>query len=165
MLRIRNPVLVLALGIPLLAVIASFLTLFLAIAKPDGELPEQYHWEGFKLDRDFEQSKRAAALNVRATVTRTQAGICRLELSVKDTPPAALTLVLTHATQPGHDRTLNLTRASLKHEGASYEAPCVPVPNAHWRVSLSDDQGAWSLRQYTVGALNNWTLTARADMD
>src|SRR5690242_13317222 len=56
----RNPVLWLAWGLPVVAVVASVITLFITIRHPDGQLPEQYHWEGFQLDRDFSRAARAA---------------------------------------------------------------------------------------------------------
>jgi hypothetical protein len=161
MKRTLNPVLILTWLIPSVAVIASFLTLTLAIVRPDGELPEQYHWEGFKLDRDFEQAKRAADLKVRAVLSRTSSdGVCRLNLSMDGSTPDRLSLTLTHATQPSLDRTLALARLASSNE---YESPCAPLPDAHWRVSLTDPKGAWSIRQNVSGGLDGWILSAQGE--
>ena len=64
---VKNPVLLLVIGLPLAAVLASFATLALTLEHRDTELPEQYHWEGFPLDRDFSRSEHATQLGVQAT--------------------------------------------------------------------------------------------------
>src|SRR6185369_12999205 len=66
---VRNPVLMLAWGLPAVAVLASVASLMLTLHSPESELPEQYHWEGFQLDRDFSQAARATELKVHATLS------------------------------------------------------------------------------------------------
>jgi len=155
-----NAPLLLALGIPGLAIVASFMTLALAIARPDGELPEQYHWEGMRLDRDFETAQRAADLNVAAALSRNDAtSNCQLDLRIKGSSPEALTLVLTHATHPSLDQRLTLRRSST--HSTRYDAPCAAIPNAHWRVELTEPSNHWSVRQYVTGPIGDWKLSAR----
>jgi hypothetical protein len=156
-----NAPLLLALGIPTLAIVASFMTLALAIAKPDGELPEQYHWEGMRLDRDFEAANRAADLNVAATLSRNDAmSSCQLDLQIKGSSPDALTLVLTHATHPSLDQRLTLRRSST--HSTHYVTQCAAIPNAHWRVELTEPSNNWSVRQYVTGPIASWELNASA---
>src|SRR5689334_11574086 len=97
---IRNPVLILAWGLPAVAVAASFASLFLTLRAPEGELPEQYHWEGFQLDRDFSLAARATALDVRARLSGfSSGGQCELTLVTSGVAPQALTLLIAHATK------------------------------------------------------------------
>ena len=153
-----NAVLMLTVGIPALAILASFATLALAIMKPDGELPEQYHWEGMRLDRDFEAAQRAADLDVEATLSRNvEDELCQLTLHTRGTPPDALALVLTHATKPALDRRLLLRQTSADQ----YVAPCAAIPNTHWRIELTAPKNAWSVRQNVEGPMERWTLAAR----
>jgi len=156
----KNPALLLSLGIPTLAVLASIGTLIIAIARPDGELPEQYHWEGFQLDRDFDQAKQASDLNVRANLSRSSAdGACRLKLSMSGAAPDRLMLILTHSTQPALDRRLTFNRVGAS---STFKAPCEALPpNARWRAALSEPDGTWSIRQYVIGPMESWALQAR----
>ena len=154
---VRNPVLMLAWGLPGVAVVASLASLLLTLRTPESELPEQYHWEGFQLDRDFSQAARAASLKVHATLSGFSSG-ARCELSFGSTGPApeTLTLFVAHATRPELDQTLKFHRES----GARYVAPCRPLSDAHWRLELKSDEGQWAVRQTTRGSLDGMTIDA-----
>ena len=56
----RNPVFVLIWALPAAAVIAGVATLLIALEDADRALPASYHWEGARLDEDFERARRAA---------------------------------------------------------------------------------------------------------
>lgn len=159
---LRNPVLLLTWGIPLLAVIASFATLALALLKPDGELPEQYHWEGTRIDRDFDRAARAAQLHVRAALQGFAAtGMCAVALTTAGPAPQTLTLRLTHATEPALDRQFELHRRV--EAPPVYISPCKPVPDGHWRLELIDNANGWSLRQTVTTALNGAVVDSGAN--
>jgi hypothetical protein len=164
MRRPFNPVLMLTVCLPAIAVLASFASLALAILRPDGELPEQYHWEGFRLDRDFDAAKHAAELEIRASFSMDATrNVCRLTLQAKGNAPKALTLILTHATQPSLDRRLVFRRVAQSGSGGDFEAPCAPLPDSHWRVELTDADNTWSVRQSLAGSIESWRLGAQAD--
>jgi hypothetical protein len=148
----RNPVFWLMFLLPGAAVAASFVTLAIAVAGADRALPPNYHWEGERLDQDFERARRAASQGIRGTL-RWDAGQCVLTLAGgSDT----LRLVLTHSIDAGLDRVVLLTRA----RGDEYRAPCGGLPAGGWRLSLEDDAAGWSLRQ-RVDALTHVKLAAR----
>src|SRR5690242_14973636 len=95
---LRNPVLVLAWGLPGVAVVASVLSLLLTLRSPEGELPEQYHWEGFQLDRDFSQAARATELRVSGTLAGFATdGRCELTLQIAGSAPPSLELLIAHS--------------------------------------------------------------------
>jgi uncharacterized protein len=147
-----NPVLWIAVALPAIAIAASFLTLGVAVRHPDNELPEQYHWEGMKLDRDFERSARAATLGVRAELREFgRSGRCHLRLEIAGTAPPELQVRLIHATQPSLDRDVRLQRNAAS---SLYEGECHSMPQGHWRIELTDRNGDWSIRQNVRGSLN-----------
>jgi len=164
---LRNPALLLAWGLPLVAVVASVLTLIITLNNPDGQLPEQYHWEGFQLDRDFTRAARAAELQVNATLTGFgAAGHCGLQLRMKGAPPDALELRLAHATKPAQDQlvTLKRQRAEAETSGgpATYDGQCREAVPGHWRLELIDAVNGWAVRQSVRGALGGVTLDSVA---
>lgn len=152
-----SPALVLTIGIPAVAIVASFITLALSLGTSRDELPEQFHWEGHKLDRDFSLANRAAELDVRATFAVLAAeGRCRVSLDLAGAAPRAVVVMLTHPTSPDLDRTLQLPRVADGYEGA-----CAPVPPAHWRVALGDVDHTWEIRWRSRGTLEQVTMAAR----
>ncbi len=167
---LRNPVLILTFGLPLVAVLASFVTLGIVLAHPDSELPEQYHWEGFQLDRDFSRGERATALGVRAvTHDLGKAGPCQLELKISGAAPEALGLTVAHATNPALDRHVAFHRVSVEDEGkgasALYAGQCKATPEGHWRLELTDAAQTWSVRSSTRGSLEQVVLDAATAED
>jgi hypothetical protein len=167
---LRNPVLILTWGLPLLAVVASFLTLGIVLTHPDGELPEQYHWEGFQLDRDFARGKRAADLHVDARLAGLEkGGLCELALDMDGTAAATLVLRVTHGTRPALDQQLTFHRVQLESQGgrtsAVYASDCRAAPSGHWRLELSDAANGWALRSSVHGSLGAITLAASSPDD
>lgn len=157
-----NPVLILAIGLPTLAVLASFATLAVTLVHPESELPEQYHWEGFQLDRDFSRSEYAGELHVNATVEGLdRGGQCQLNLAMRGEAPQTLRMTIAHATLPARDVILTFSRVANAEPGrASYTAPCTATAAGHWRVELSDRDDAWSVRESVHGTLASLSLDA-----
>jgi hypothetical protein len=158
--RRANPVLWLVIGLPALAVAASFVSLALAVTRGDKELPAAYHWEGTGLASDEARGATAARLGLAATLQVDSVGErCTLELA--GATPAALRLDLTHPTDPSADRHVALQRSS--HDSNRYEAPCAALAPAHWWVQVSDAEGQWLLRGRANGALATaFALSAQA---
>jgi uncharacterized protein len=146
--RRANPVLWLVIGLPLLAVAASFVSLALAVTRGDKELPATYHWEGTGLASDDARGAEAARLGISASLQVDPVGE-RCTLQLAGAQPAALRLDLAHPTDPSADRHVPLQRNSDGH----YEAPCAALAPAHWWVQVSDAEGRWLLRGRTRGAL------------
>jgi hypothetical protein len=162
MLKIRNPVLWITVALPLVTVVASFLTLGAAIVHPDNELPEQYHWEGFRLDRDFARAERAAALKARAAFDGLgTAGRCEVTLALQGSTSRTLSLRLTHATQPSLDQDLVFHRLTEQSGSALYAGECHAMPDGHWRAELNDAENGWSIRQNLRGSLRHAVLESR----
>jgi hypothetical protein len=158
---VRNPALLLACGLPLVAVAASFATLSITLANPEGQLPEQYHWEGFQLDRDFSRGERARELRVDAVLSGLErGGQCQLTLRFDGTPAPSLVLRVAHATLPSLDQQLTLRRAEQSAEGTVYTGECRAAQPGHWRFELADAVNGWALRTSARGVPVSVALTA-----
>jgi hypothetical protein len=157
-----NPVLLLTIGLPAIAVLASFATLAVTLSHPESELPEQYHWEGFQLDRDFTRGEHAGNLQVHATVAGLdRGGQCVLNLAMRDTPPQTLRMTIAHATLPARDSSLTFDKITDVDAGeATYAARCSATDSGHWRVELSDAADTWSVRDSVHGTLSALSLDA-----
>ncbi len=135
----RNPALWLTIGLPLVAVAASIVSVALAYRGGDVPLPERYHWEGSQLDADQARLDAGARRGVRAEFAFA-AGQCRIVLH--GSAPARLQLDLAHATRAGLDRHVTLQRA-----GAAYVGDCAPLAPGNWWLQLADPDDDWLLRQ------------------
>lgn len=142
-----NPTLWLVVGLPALAVVASFASLFLALHAGDTELPARYHWEGANLDADQVRIVRARALGIAAMISY-DAPSRQCQVVLQGASPAQLRVELTHATEAASDRHLQLQR-----RGDLYSTDCAPLPVAHWWVEITDDAGSWTLRGRLRGSL------------
>src|SRR5262249_47321557 len=108
-----NPALYLVVGLPLFAVVASVGTAVVAVTRGDAPFPDQYHWEGDKLDHDFAQSQRAAELHLKATIELqpTGPGVCHLTLALDGNRlPPVVDLALIHAARSKLDHTIRFSR-------------------------------------------------------
>jgi len=151
-----NSGLLVAIGLPLVAILASVGVAVIAFTRGDPTLPDEYHWEGMSLDRDFADAHRASELNVHATLRMLPpAGRCQVALNLGSAPPAALILNLVHATHPELDRHVRLSRVN-----AAYEGYCGALPSGHWHLELSDTGGNWSVRRDVFGAIDGSSLSA-----
>jgi hypothetical protein len=151
-----NPVFWLMWLLPGAAVVASFVTLAIALQGADRALPSLYHWEGERLDADFERARQAARLGIQATLQWNGAA-CTLTLAPATQDPRALQLHLTHTDDAALDRTLTLLRTAP----GAYRADCAALPAGRWRLALTDDAGAWALRTQFEGGVTRLDLRAR----
>ncbi len=153
-----NATVFLTIALPLFAIVASVGTAIIALSSGDPPLPDQYHWEGDKLDHDFAESRRAAELNVHAVLDlRPDNGVCHLTLTLDGTPPAAVDVTLIHVSRPALDRHLRFLRTA---EVSRYSAACTALPSTGWHVELSDLANTWRFRTDAVGELRNIVLSS-----
>ncbi|HVW71492.1 MAG TPA: FixH family protein [Steroidobacteraceae bacterium] len=152
-----NSGVLLAIGLPLFAICASVGVAIVAFTRGDPTLPDDYHWEGMQLDRDFADSRRAEQLDVRAGLRAVLAtGSCEVSLHLKGPAPAALQLKLVHATRPDLDRAVKLVP-----DASGYSGYCGQIPQGHWHLELGDEAGSWRVRQDVTGPMDNVSIDAR----
>jgi hypothetical protein len=155
--RLTNPVYLIMWLLPGATVVASFVTLFIALASGDRALPESYHWEGARLDADFARARAAAALGIEVRFDARD-GQCRAVVRRVPGDPASLNVLLTNGADAGLDRRLRLTRVAPD----DYRASCAPVPSGNWRVALDDDSHTWTLRAVATGNMEVFEARARS---
>lgn len=155
----RKPInsgLLVTIGLPLFAIAASVGVAVVAFTRGDPTLPDEYHWEGLSLDKDFTDARHASELNVHATLRMiSSTGMCKVALQQGGAAPPALTLNLVHATHPELDRHVRLSRVN-----SAYEGYCGALPSGHWHLELSDIGASWSVREDVFGALDGSSLSA-----
>ena len=139
----QNPVLVLVLAIPLLAVVMGSVTLYLAFSGADTLVKDNYYREGLAINQEFDTEKQAAALQIHAMLTVSQSEVAATLQS--DAPhPAELQLALLHPLLPEHDRELVLARQA----DGSYRAILPEVPVGSYHIRLGNDEQGWLLRAF-----------------
>ncbi|MBU6376917.1 MAG: FixH family protein [Gammaproteobacteria bacterium] len=136
-----NPTLWAMIGIPSAAVLASLMTLFLAIDGAEAELPGTYATEGQRLDEDFRLRAAARQAGVAVALRVDRAGIVEAQLQRADSgsAPEHLRVELTHVTDVRRDRQLDLQRIGISNR---YRGEMSPVPNGRWLVRISEP-GRW----------------------
>jgi hypothetical protein len=138
------PVLWVIVGVPLATILASVITVWLAVSGAEPELPAYYHSEGLALDADLARARRADDLGVRAELTVSTDGAAALALSFDDPQarePEALELRLTHATLAARDRSWLLQRSG----DGLYRGRTTAPGAGPWLVQI-DAAGDWRLR-------------------
>lgn len=145
----REPSLWLVIGLPAAAVIASFVTLGLAIRGSDDVVRDDFRKEGLSIHPDPRRDAAAATLGARAHVAIDGiAGIVVVSLEVsRGTRPGSLLLILSHATRSDLDRLVRLELRDGEWRGASGT-----LPDGHWYAELTPGDRAWRLTGEFRGA-------------
>jgi hypothetical protein len=153
-----NGAVILIIALPAFAVLASVGTAVIAMTRGDPPLPGQYHWEGDRLDHDFADAHRAAALGLEAALDLTPAqGSCRLSLRLTSALPTAVLLDAVHASRPELDRQMRFVRDG---DSDNYTASCAALPPGSWHLELKSTTGDWSYRQDWPGSGGRVTLSS-----
>lgn len=153
----QNPVFWLMWAIPGAAVLAGLSMVAIAMQGADRALPEIYHWEGERLDSDFERARNAARLGLNASL-ELAGGVCTVRLAGAHEEANALRLRLTSGSESKLDRAITLSRVAAD----LYRAPCISLQRGRWRVALSDDANTWALRASTEGEFQRLDIAARS---
>lgn len=127
---------------PFVVVVASFVTLWLAIRSNDGLVSEDYYKRGLAINQTLARSERARALGIEAGISLTSDGISvRLAATAPFfVPPASLSVTLSHPTRAGLDQS-----QVLKRQGEVYQGKFKLPQAGHWVVLLKDEGETWRL--------------------
>ena len=130
----REPLVWLIISFPLIAVIAGFFTLYLAIKSKDGLVVDDYYQKGKEINQSLERDQRAADLGLDGRlVLDTATQTVQVEISSsKGTLPATLGLRWLHATRAGFDRSQEL----MQYGSGRYRAPLPDLAPGHWYVQV-----------------------------
>lgn len=137
----KEPMVWLIIALPLAAVIASIVTVFIASRSADTLVQGDYQKEGLALLQVTERDQRAAQLGLSAQI-RLRDGRVWVELSGQlDAAPEYLMMLLAHPTQAEKDLAL-----SLSHQGGTHYAGVVPdLRGVNWQVQLEPADQSWRL--------------------
>lgn len=127
---------------PLMVVVASIISAWVAIRSSDGLVSEDYYRAGIAAEETISRSKHAETLGLSAQV-RMDAESLSVVLSVRDAsyrPPPALRVTLSHPTRAGLDQEFLLLRQADRYVARR------PLPDTgHWLLLIADDAGSWRM--------------------
>lgn len=131
----EEPLAWLVFGLPATVVVASFITLAIAMHEPDDLVVDDYYKAGLEINRMLAREERAAALGLRYTLDLSASGVVDLALQGNSTfiHPERLELRFTHATRATEDRVLTLVHTG----GTHYRGEGTTLPGGSWYVDLS----------------------------
>lgn len=143
---------------PGLVVVASFVTLWLAIRSNDGLVSEDYYKRGLAINQTLARSERAKALGIEAGISLTADGVS-VRLAARApffVPPASLSVTLSHPTRAGLDQSQVLQR-----QGGVYQGKFKLPSAGHWVVLLKDEGETWRLMGNIVSPASGETVLGR----
>ena len=127
---------------PTLVVVASAITLWLALKSDDGLVADDYYKRGLAINQTLTRDHTAVVRGYRAQLAWDAAsGRIRVTLSGAGTLPAALQLRIVHPTRAGMDRLVPLAAAGA----GGYEAAIAAPRAGRWLVTLEDESRSWRL--------------------
>lgn len=127
---------------PLLVVVASLITAWIAISSSDGLVSDDYYRQGLAAQETIVRSEKASALGLVARV-RVTANSISLTLTARDPGyrlPAALRVTLSHPTRTGLDQSQTVQREGLEYSGR-FRLPA----SGHWLMLVEDDVKSWRM--------------------
>ena len=156
----KEPMVWLIAGLPATAVIASFVTYFIAAHDPDSLVNSEYRKEGFAVVAPAGEADRAAAalgLSARMTIRNG-----RMELVLRGqqtTRPMRLALSIVHPTQAKHDVQIILVHS----HGLSYIAPDPELGSGKRILVLEPEDRSWRITGQWMAPFSGMTeLVAEA---
>ncbi len=127
---------------PAIVVVASMITLWLAVSSNDGLVSDDYYRQGLTAGQTLHRSKRAVALGLSAHV-QLKSNRLVVRLAAMDpgfVAPARLRVTLSHPTRAGLDQAQLMERSGGVYE-AGYRLPA----SGHWLVTVEDEGADWRL--------------------
>jgi len=127
---------------PGLVVVASFITLRLAIVSNDGLVTEDYYKKGLAINQTLALNDRARVLGLEAGVRLNLESISiRISSKVADfSPPSQILVKITHPTRAGLDQSRVLSLENGRYNG-KFKLPAA----GHWLVQVEDAAKTWRM--------------------
>ena len=142
----KEPMIWLVAGLPALAVVASFVSYFIAANEPDPLVNAGYRKEGLAPIKDADKERRARAMQVQADLEFSSGKVSINLYGLLDKQPASLELLLLHPTHADQDVRFVLSRTTQ----GQYTAPALEVGAGRRQWVLAPDNQDWRL----TGLLN-----------
>lgn len=135
--------------LPLVAVVAGFYTLRLAIISDDGLVTDDYYKKGLEINRVLERDERATAMAIDADI-RLDPAASQIDVTMHAADvsklPGQLRTRLMHATRAGLDQEITIVNTG----GGHYAAPLPALAPGRWYLQV--ETGEWRvLKSFVVG--------------
>jgi hypothetical protein len=130
-------------SLPASVVVASLVTINLAIRSDDGLVSDDYYKKGLAIHMDAERTARARALGIVGSVDY-QPGTGAVVVAFGQRlprPAQRLELSVVHPTIPDRDQAVMLTAV----DALRYAGRLEPLTDAHWKLELRPEQGDWRI--------------------
>jgi hypothetical protein len=130
-------------SLPLSVVIASMVTINLAIESNDGLVSDDYYKEGLAIKKNADSAKRADEMGLSADLAY-HADTGAVDLQLKGDEAAmvpALTLMVVHPTIRDRDQAINLTRL----QDGRYAGRLATLQAGNWKLRLAPENKAWRI--------------------
>ncbi|MCB1772081.1 MAG: FixH family protein [Gammaproteobacteria bacterium] len=130
-------------SLPASVVVASMVTINLAIESSDGLVSDDYYKEGLAIKKDADSATRAKALGLSGALAYdAETGAVDLQLEGDKTAMApALTLLVVHPTIPDRDQAINLVRL----QDGRYAGRLAALQAGNWKLRLAPEDKAWRI--------------------
>lgn len=154
----KEPMVWLIIALPLTAVLAGLVTLWIAARNADSLVADDYYKQGMAIHQTLERESRAAALGLVAQL-QVEDGTLRIRLSGRlDAYPDQLELTLVHPSHQAQDLTL-VVPATAPGE---YRVALPPMSAGQRRVILQSEHQGWRLTGRTAVPMTSLLLQAPA---
>lgn len=147
----------LLMGGPLVVVVASTVTFWLAARAPDAMVVDDYYKQGNAINQSIERDEEAVKLGLSAEVKFPGAGGGQLEVDMSSAQalawPPAIQVLLVHPTKANLDRTVELHLATAaQSNGAHYVGPVGATEHIAYQLTVQDFGNKWRLMSDRRGA-------------
>ena len=127
-------------SLPATAVIAGFVTYWLAATTDDGLVVDDYYKQGLAVNQVIARDRLAAQLGLRAEVSLAD-GLVSINLqAASGRLPEIILVSLIHPTRAGEDQVLKLAG----HNG-TYGGALAQMAPGHWQISIEDESRSWRM--------------------
>jgi hypothetical protein len=127
-------------SLPLSVVIASLVTINIAIESDDGLVSDDYYKEGLAIHKNADSAARAKALGIVGSLGYdADTGAITLALDQPFPGDAALSLQVTHPTLPDQDQSIQLSRL----DEARFAGRLEPLGPGNWKLALRPADRSW----------------------
>ncbi|HPE80436.1 MAG TPA: FixH family protein [Gammaproteobacteria bacterium] len=130
-------------SLPLAVVIASIVTINIAIRTDDGLVSDDYYKEGLAVHKDADSTAKAKALGIAGTLNLA-VDTGAITFTLDDNSAAAdptLSMKVVHPTRPDQDQTVLLTRLTA----ARYAGRMQPLGPANWKLEIHPEDKSWRI--------------------
>ena len=124
---------------PGVVVVASFITLYLAVKSNDGLVAEDYYKQGLAINRVLDRETQARSLGISAKAAFSSDRVV-VDLKSSADLPSGIRVTLAHPTRAGMDQSV-----LLHGIGGRYQGGLSDLIAGRWLVVIADEANTWRI--------------------